>query len=365
MKNLFEQLKKVPFEVYLASVSALHVYFGNSYPSKLYGIALTNLVEIAKNFQVVDYPGLEDVDAIVTLDDTQLFIRCIDALPEYPLYTFTVENLLYSIYEDKFLDRFSVYPDLRTTELSFAREYYPSAWKPIMDAALLISQFDYEPPESLPVPSSGYPHIDTGEQRELLLSIVTSDYPAKGLRLLFRSGFIEAYWPELFEMKKILHSKDHHPEGDVWEHTLETFRYRKNRDTVLSLALLMHDIGKQRAYRSNGCQFNKHAQIGKNISIRFLRRLGFDEELIQNVAFLVKEHMLPGYLADLPYSRTEEVMSSPLFPLVLELYRCDISSTYRKPVEYYRACKVYRKFLKHQQNPFRSIDGKKLVRQYL
>jgi poly(A) polymerase len=72
--------------------------------------------------------------------------------------------------------------------------------------------------------------------------------------------------------------------------------------------------------------------------------------------------MVPGAIAKLPVYRTEKVMSSPLFPELLELYRCDVSSTFRGPDGYYQACRTYRSFLKHSKNPFRSSDGKKRLR---
>jgi len=58
-------------------------------------------------------------------------------------------------------------------------------------------------------------------------------------------------------------------------------------------------------------------------------------------------------------------MSSQLFPLLLELHRCDLSSTYRGPDGYYRACKVYRAYLKNVRNPFRTADGKKMLKRYV
>ena len=111
--------------------------------------------------------------------------------------------------------------------------------------------------------------------------------------------------------------------------------------------------------------FDKHAQIGGTVVTRFLRNLGYDEGLVKDVGFLVREHMLPSFLHELPTYRTEKVMSSQLFPLLLELYRCDLSSTYRGPDGYYRACKVYRSYLKNVRNPFRTPDGKKILKKYV
>ena len=104
--------------------------------------------------------------------------------------------------------------------------------------------------------------------------------------------------------------------------------------------------------------FDRHSQIGGRIAEGFLRRLEFSQAIVRDVAFLVREHMLPSFLPDLPTFRTAEVMSAELFPDLLELYRCDLSSTYRGPDGYYRACKIYRSYLKNSRNPYRTSDGR-------
>jgi poly(A) polymerase len=58
-------------------------------------------------------------------------------------------------------------------------------------------------------------------------------------------------------------------------------------------------------------------------------------------------------------------MAHPLFPVLLELYRCDLESSYRGPSAYYKACRIYRSYLKNSNNPYRGADGKKLVRLYV
>ncbi|MBU8913888.1 MAG: HD domain-containing protein, partial [Spirochaetales bacterium] len=160
-------------------------------------------------------------------------------------------------------------------------------------------------------------------------------------------------------------SKEHHPEGDVWSHSLEAFRYRRSRDMVLTLALLLHDSGKPHATPAAGRKFDGHAEIGATLATRFLRRLEFGESVVEGVRWLIHKHMFPGALHLLPTFRTERLMADPLFPVLLELFRCDLESAYRGPSSYYRACKIYRSYLKNSSNPYRTAEGKKLVRMYV
>ena len=176
------------------------------------------------------------------------------------------------------------------------------------------------------------------------------------------SGLVAAHWPLLAEMDSVHHAKEHHPEGNVWKHTLESFSHRKVNELVLGLGLLLHDCGKSYAQAQGGNRFDQHAQIGSHKAGDFLYKMQFPNDVIESVEYLVRNHMMPAAVEGLPTFRTEEVMASPLFPELLELYRCDVSSTFRGPDGYYRACKTYRSFLKHRRNPFRSSDGKKRLR---
>jgi poly(A) polymerase len=56
-------------------------------------------------------------------------------------------------------------------------------------------------------------------------------------------------------------------------------------------------------------------------------------------------------------------MSSLLFPALLELYRCDESSSFKGLDGYYQSSAVYQSYLKYRRSPYRSADGKKLKRE--
>ncbi|MDR0876589.1 MAG: HD domain-containing protein [Treponema sp.] len=209
-------------------------------------------------------------------------------------------------------------------------------------------------------------------QRLLLLGILASPNPGLGLEFLKNAGLLEELWPELAELDQVDQSKEFHPEGNAWKHTLETFRYRKaaahngalagpmSYDARLSLGLLLHDLGKAHAESSGAHRFEGHAELGARQARRFLERLGFEGALVADICYLVRNHMLPAALPRLPLTRTQEVLESPLFPVLLELYRCDESSSFKGLDGYYESSAAYQAYLKHRRNPYRLADGKKM-----
>jgi poly(A) polymerase len=210
------------------------------------------------------------------------------------------------------------------------------------------------------LPPSPPPLAET--QRILLNALLLSSQSGLGFSFLKLSGLLEKLWPELAGLERAGHSKEYHPEGNAWEHTLETFRYRKTEDLILSLGLLLHDSGKPLSASSGSRRFDGHAELGALLSAKFLSRLDYDSRTIDSVFFLVKNHMLPAALPRLPLSRTREILESPLFPVLMELYRCDESSSFKGLDGYYKSSAAYQAYLRNRRNPYRSADGKKIGR---
>jgi poly(A) polymerase len=352
--------------VRLASFSALDLYFGERPRHVASVLAEASLVDAAKTFESLDFPGSVFADAVWEYGGMTVLFRCVDSLSSIPRSRFPVLDLLYDEGRRVFTDRFGVYPELREPELRRNETGEAlSYWEALAYSAVLISRFPFSKPEKPNPPDAPQPLLSAFDQRILLTLILESGSPERGLSYLMDAGFVAAHWPLLASLNDTSHGKEYHPEGNVWEHTLETFQYRKTRDLTLSLALLLHDCGKPLSQKNEGKTFDGHAQIGSIWAARFLSGLGFPQSLTDDVSFLVDQHMLPAFIPKLPVSRTGHVLSSELFPLLLEVYRCDISSTYRGPEGYYDACKAYRAYLRHVKNPFRSSDGKKILHMYV
>ncbi len=356
MKNPLAVLQERKINFHFQSYSALDQFFRLKQADTLYLLINGSLIALAKAFEELEYPGIPFQDAALTSGSKRYIFQCCDNDDPPTAFPFTVLGLLYSQERGCFLDPGNVYHDLRRRELIPK----PGKAAPLVflaEAARLVSRYHYRCPIDmeksdfrLKIPPA---RASIAFQRDLLCSILTGSYPEKGLNLLFKSGFIEFFWPELFKMDSVSHMKDYHPEGDGWEHTMQTFQYRKQNDLTLSLALLLHDIGKAETSGPVEKPFDGHADLGAIIASHFMSRLGFSAALIRNVAFLVKYHMLPGALNQLPLFRTEKFMDSPLFPLLLELYRADLSTTFQGPENYYQACSIYQNYLRLKANPFR------------
>jgi poly(A) polymerase len=367
---------------------------------------------LARLFEGLRFPGVDIADAALDDEEKTWYFRCIDTPLTFgpsglnsnsetgDAYSLNPAFRLLCFYLDgktgRFHDPCGIYPLLRQlrdgpygspssvsddsmySDRGAPRSLSGETWldglfshtdrlRAVMDGALILAR--YSGSSSKPSPTeaasavnslgSGSPPREEA-QRVFLSSLLMSPRPELGFELLKASGFLRKLWPELDLLSNVDHSKEYHPEGNVWNHTLETFRYRKSWDLRLSLGLLLHDIGKPLSESSGNRRFAGHAELGAGIARKFLARLGFSPALIGDIHFLVKNHMLPAALKRLPLIRTEEIMRSPLFPALMELYRCDESSSFKGLDGYYENSAVYRAYLKNYRNPYRTSDGKKL-----
>jgi len=334
----------------LCSFTALDEYFDAGKAPLKFQYFNGELIELASVTEDLEYPSLPYADAVLNKNNSRILYQCLNG-SSFPGHRQL--GLLYSP-EKRFFDgKNGVYESLRQTDLE------PLSAPPellVFESAVLCARYAYTAKaENYGINMDS---LSADYQRDLLELILSSAHPEKGFEFLLKCGFLERFWPELAELASVVHTKDYHPEGDAWRHTMETFSYRKNRDIRLSIGLLLHDIGKAAALPSGNRRFDRHSELGEKAARKFLGRLAYSGKEIDDIAFLVRYHMLPAALPRIAPSNISHILFNPLFPELLELYRCDELSTYRGPDAYYEACAAYKTFLKHSKNPYRNMNGK-------
>jgi poly(A) polymerase len=379
------------FSVYFRSFSSIDSYLGSNAGTAVRILTDAGMADLARPFEDLRYPGIGLADAALDRNGRTYYFRCAD-IEETSDCLFSAKNdpspfTLLEFYQNwetgRFYDPRGIYPLLREIRkgagidsrvLRDGLNHGAGQNQTVMECALILAKYFSDNGETgkqaekaadlfRGLPQSLPPKEE--EQRLLLTGLLTAPSPGLGLEFLKKCGFVGEFWPELAVLDEADHSKEFHPEGNAWKHTMETFRYRKAgpggaRDLRLSLGLLLHDTGKPIAASAGSHRFDGHAELGERQARRLLERLGFAAPLVSDVCYLVKNHMLPAALPRLPLARTGEIMASPLFPVLLELYRCDESSSFKGLEGYYESSAAYQSYLRNRRNPYRSADGKKL-----
>ena len=117
---------------------------------------------------------------------------------------------------------------------------------------------------------------------------------------------MDFFFSEIKELKGVIQAKAHHPEGDVWNHTMMVLdecaklRDLSSEPLYFMLAGLCHDLGKPicTIVKDNGKITSiGHDLEGVEISRKFLSKLTAYKKAIQYVVNMVELHMRANMLA--------------------------------------------------------------------
>lgn len=160
----------------------------------------------------------------------------------------------------------------------------------------------------------------------LLNDVIPSAYFNKA------SNFDQQPFTMLNKLKETNQSTQHHPEGNVWNHTMMVIdiatqvKDRSSDQKVFMWAALLHDIGKPDTTRSRNGKITSynHEKVGAVLAKEFLEEFINDEEFIQKVTSLIKWHMQILFVVNsLPFAEiTKMKQETDIFDVAL-LGFCD------------------------------------------
>ena len=142
-------------------------------------------------------------------------------------------------------------------------------------------------------------------------------------------------WPPfdmLSDLAGVEQSPKHHPEGDVWRHTMlvtdnaAQVKSQSRDPRALMWAALLHDVGKKPTTRIRKGRITAydHDKVGRELAERFLRECGQDEAFVRKVGALVRWHMQALYAAKrLPFFNPRAMRAEADIDEVALLCLCD------------------------------------------
>lgn len=160
-------------------------------------------------------------------------------------------------------------------------------------------------------------------EQEFQKLFLKSQRPSLGIRWLQEIDRLKEILPELYNTVGVPQNIKWHPEGDVFEHTMQAldaviFQLDSNssdNQVLLCWAAICHDLGKtvttkliDGLYRSFG-----HELAGVELSKKLLKRVTDQKDLLKTVPKLVLYHMRPGQYI------TQKVRASTYKKLALQL----------------------------------------------
>ena len=138
--------------------------------------------------------------------------------------------------------------------------------------------------------------------KEELFKIFATTKPSIGLRILYDTGLMDVFMPEVGNLKGVdeIFGQQH---KDVLEHTFKVIDNLAERtsNVLLRVSALFHDIAKpetKKFERGRGWTFDMHEHLGKKMVQVIGKRLKFSTDESKYLAKLVRWHQHPIALMD-------------------------------------------------------------------
>lgn len=169
-----------------------------------------------------------------------------------------------------------------------------------------ISRFEFKPDEKLNEICKKMSLAGISVERiesEFDKLFLKSERPSLGIRWLKQIGRIQEILPELAATIDVPQNPDWHPEGDVFEHTMQAIdagarlSYTDSKEKLMGMyGVLCHDLGKVTTTRMMDGVWRSlgHEDAGVEPAKKLLKRFTRRVELIDAVAKIVRHHMAPG-----------------------------------------------------------------------
>ena len=156
------------------------------------------------------------------------------------------------------------------------------------------------------------------QYKEIIEEALQLEKPSTLLnQLLDKAWFQEKPFDMLYRLNLTEQSPLHHPEGDVWKHTMlvvneaAKVKHLSKHPRAFMWAALLHDIGKPATTRNRKGKITayNHDSVGAPLAVDFLKALGEEEEFIKEVTALVRWHMQIMYVTrNLPFAQVPQML---------------------------------------------------------
>lgn len=245
----------------------------------------------------------------------------------------TVNAIAVNVLTGDIIDPFGGLQDLRSGIAREVSEAFAEDTLRVFRAARFCARFGLTPTDSLVAICKELAPDDISNERvgmEFLKAMKQAEKPSTFFRFLDKVGFLHCHFGELADLIGIGQDPIHHPEGDAFEHTMQTLDQAK--DAFTRTVMVCHDLGKATTTglnRKGRISAIGHEDAGVPLAKAMLGRISaFDKKAVSKVCALIELHMVhTKAVSEKGVRKTlRKLIKAGLeFDQLVEVCRCDVS----------------------------------------
>lgn len=135
-----------------------------------------------------------------------------------------------------------------------------------------------------------------------------------------RQCYSGRFIPEIIRQKDFKQNHLHHPEGNVFEHTMAALKDYKGSNPIINLSILFHDVGKPDsaiiAEDGNYYKFYNHDKIGVDVFNNISRRMKFPKDVSEIISFVIENHMRFHKIYEMKTKKIKSLINSPYWNIL-------------------------------------------------
>lgn len=200
----------------------------------------------------------------------------------------------------------------------------------LLRAVRFAARFDFtiDPPTMAAIRRHAASITEISAERigDEMVKMLTEGRVRRAFELLDESGLLALILPQMSDMKDCTQPPDHHPEGDVFEHTLRALdQLTGDCSPTLALGVLLHDVAKPACRMTKGDRivFYGHTGRGAVMAGEFCERLRLSRRDSERVVFLVDQHLRHCSAAEMRPATLKRFLRQDGIEELLELTRID------------------------------------------
>ena len=238
----------------------------------------------------------------------------------------------------------------------------------MLRAARFAARLDFAiAPDTLAAIRAAAPSVtDMAAERigDEIVKMLTEGRAKRAFELLDATGLLPVVLPEIAAMHGVEQTPDHHPDGDVWAHTLLLLdQLPAGAAETLALGCLLHDVAKPVTIerRADGrITFYGHTDRGADMAVAIVQRLKRSRETWERVDYLVRNHLRLVSAPEMRLSTLKRMLAEDGFDELLHLARMDALAS-SGDLQFVLFCERRRAELAAEVKPARLLSGRDLI----